>query len=272
MPQFQRKYLRQRLGRDHIGDCLVSRTTGSCGAGLHAYVIDSAQSDLSLSQSGGGAFQRASLRVNGMEWRVATFNCGSGAFITQMTTGTIVPSGAEYEVHEMVSATEKDRAIDDTVRRLSVRREHVLAAVDGAHHYSLADDVLRVLDAYCYASPESPTDRGKQTLAWWGVNTTGSGREIRIQPALHSGQQLVLDAVVRCTLGPNDTDTIDLPSEDWLLYGAEAQCWELLSKASPGQETTGYRTNAKRAAFKFTRLSAQYQPRLDLKIQFDGLV
>lgn len=272
MPTYSRRQLRQRLGQDHIGDTLVSATTGSCAAGQGAYVIDQMQADLSLSAEGATPYAGAQLRVNGMDLRISGFNCGSGAFVTGQVAGTAIPSGAEYELHEIVSAREKDRALTQTAPRLTSRREYPLPSVDGAYQYSLPDDVRRVLGGWYFANPAGSLDRDRRPLARCDVVTTGSGREVRIQPALGASQQLVLDAIVTLTLGPSDSDTIELPDADWLLFGAEAQCWEMATRAAPGQEATAYRTNARRAASAFSHKSAVYSPQIDVKIQFDTLV
>lgn len=272
MPTFQRKTLRQDLGRLLLHDTTVGTTTATSGVASLVYAMDYRQADLSLSQEGGGLYQRSWLRVNGMDLRIATFNCGSGAFITQQLAGTIVPSGAEYEVHELISPTDKDRAIDLVVQRLCQREEFPISTRKDAKHYAIDDRVRRVCDVWYYADPDNSANRDRRHLDWWKVDSTGSGREIRIEPALDGSQQLILDAILHLTLGPSDTATVNLPDEVWLLYGAEAQCWEMLSKNAPGKETSAFRINAKRAAIKFSNLTAKYSPQIDDKIRFDNPV
>ena len=271
-PSFQRKILRQSLGTSYLHDTLVGNTTGSCGSDVYAYAIDSRQADLSMSTGDAGLYQRAFMRVNSMDLRVASFNCGSGAFVTMQLMGTIVPSGAEYEVSELISPADKDRALTTTVQRLTKRSEYPIAAVDGDKDYSLPNAVLRVLDAYYFADPTSSVDRRKGHFAWYGVVTTGSGRELRIEPAIPTGYQIALDAITTLTLGPADTDTVDLDSDEWLLYGAEAACWNMLAKRGPGQETSRYERNARLAAAAFTRRSSLYAPQITSKVGFEDPV
>ena len=265
MPVYTRKFLRQQLGRIYLHDTLVSTTTGSCGSDVYAYVIDSRRADLSMSSGESGPYDRAYLRVNGMDLRVASFNCGSGAYVTQQQQGTIVPNGAEYEVSELLSPADKDLALSQTAQRLTARAERPIAAVDGAKRYAIPDDVRQVLDAYYLADPTNSLSQMRGRLAWWGLATTGSGREIRIEPAIPAGHQLILDAVTTCTLGSSDDDTIEIPAEEWLLYGAEAACWNLLAKFGPGQETTRYQQNAVRANAAFGRRSSLHAPQIDSK-------
>jgi hypothetical protein len=269
MPTFQRKALRQSLGTSYLHDTLVGNTTGSCGSDVYAYALDSRQADLSLSNGDAGSYERAHLRVQGSDLRVASFNCGSGAFVTMQLLGTIVPSGAEYEVHEMVSAADKDRVLTQVVGRLTRRAEYPIAAVDGDKSYAVPADVLRILDAYYFADPTSLVDRRKGHFAHVAIVTTGSGRELRIEPAIPSGYQIALDAVTSLTLGPADTDAVELPSDEWLLYGAEAACWNLLTKKGPGQETSRYERNARLAAASFSRRSSLYAPQIDSSIKLD---
>lgn len=268
-PVFQRKYLRQTLGQSYLHDTLVSNTTASCGADVNAYAMDSRQADASLLGGDATTYQRSYLRVNGMDLRVASFNCASGTYVTAQMMGTFVPAGAEYEVHELLSPADKDRAVDGTVRRLTTRQEFPIPTVGGTKFYALDPRVVRVLDAYYYADPGSGVDRGKRRLAWFGTRATGSGNEIRIEPALPDNQQIVLDAVLTLTLGPADTDVIDLPSEEWVLRGAEARCWDMLCKHAPGTETAQYRANRSAAVVAFNRQSALHAPQIDSKLGFD---
>ena len=82
----------------------------------------------------------------------------------------------------------------------------------------------------------------------------------------------MLDAEVRQTLGSLDTATINLPSngyEQMILYAAEAQCWEMLSKRpSPAVDRRATMLNAQRAAAAYSRLSSRFAQQKDYAPRF----
>lgn len=266
-PIFARKTLRQSLGRDLLRDTLVGNTSGSCGAAGSGYVIDRSQANAAF--SGEDLYSRAYLLVNSMDLRVATFNVASGAWVSWVTLSANVPSGGEYEVHELISPADKSRAIDWVLHETPVRQEVPVAAVANQKHYSWPSGVRKVLDAWYYADPDSSLDRLKGRFSWWGNAATASGREVRIEPALLGSYQIILDAITTLTLGALDAATVNLESDRWLLYGAEAQCWEMASKRAPGEEASTYRGNARRAAAKYRQLTSRWAPQGDSKLKFD---
>jgi hypothetical protein len=275
MVTVSRRLLRQRLGTNFLRDVVIGNHTGSLPALTGtAFFPDVNVADLSM--SGEGLYARQWLKTQGMVLRVASWNAGSGAYVTLQRAATTILSGSEYEVHGLLSPDEKDRALDHVVERLRVRREVTIPTVDGAAVYTLdaaaSPYVLeRVLDVYALADPTNSLSRDPQRFpnSSWKVTTTATGTELRLAAALPASWALALDAILVPSLGSADTATISLPDESWLLYGAEAQCWELLSKRSPGQDKGTYLKNAGRAWGAYRTLSRRFMPRYESNPRFD---
>lgn len=253
MPIVSRSYLRQRVGQLRLRDTYVGTTSGSLDAVGSAYVIDAAVANLAF--SGESLFQRAWLKVNGMEFQVASFNTGSGAYVTLQTAATIVPSGAQYERHLKLSPAQKDREIDGVVGRLWTRQELPISTIDGRLQYSIGQG-FKVFGVYYFANPTGSIDRQPREMPiGWNIATTGSGREIRLPfgGALGGSQQIVLDAQVRATLGAADTATINIPDEDWVLNGITARCYQAMAADAPGQEANRYEKLAVQYGAEFVK-------------------
>lgn len=273
MPTFSRKSLRQSLGLNHLRDTQVGTTTATGPA-----VVDQFGADTSF--SGQVLYERSWLKHNGMELRVATFNVGSGAYLSGMVLGTLVLSGSEYERHDLVRPSEKDRAIDDAVKRMRLRREVGLPSVDGAFYYAidfaatpaLIVDESDVMDVYYYANPTNSLNRDRRQLDNWDVERTGSGLELRIAPRLSGSYQIVLDALITLTLGSADTATINIPDERLVLFGAEAQCWHALAKTAPGTQRESYVKSRDEAARAYSDLAAKFKRPVERNLQFDRVV
>jgi hypothetical protein len=138
-PQYSRRYLRQRLGRDWLRDTIVGTVSATIAAG-GTTVTDTAHADPTM--SGEQMYFRHHLRLTGIDGvihdtRVASFGCASGDFIAGVGAPEIVPVGAVFEVHAMLSPAEKDRALDAVIRDVRVRREIPIESVDGATVYSI---------------------------------------------------------------------------------------------------------------------------------------
>lgn len=278
MPTFNRKQLVRRLGQDWLRDTIVGQTTSSFGS-LH--LMDVAGANVEF--SGEGLYARSwaklyqSTNGNGAEYRVATWNAGSGAYVIALPLATTVPSGADYEIHQLVSPTEKGRLIDDTLKRLRVRQEVNLWTIEGVRHYSLGglnfENVEDVLDVRYFANPAGSLNRDERRLDFWKAVLTGSGTlELRIQPSLSASQQIVLDAILTPTLGSNDNATVNLPEDAWLLAGAAAKCYQIVARRAPAQETKQYQQFQAEAALEFGRLSQRWAPQIDRPIRFDDPV
>lgn len=272
MSVFTRRELRQRLGRDLLRDTYVGTNTASLGANQgSAYIIDTTLANPDFSNN--VQYTRVWAKHNGMVLRSASFNFGSGAFITAQSNPTTVVNGGQWELHELISPNDKDRAIDWAMNRVWLRQEVAFSAVDGLMFYSSGYEFGQVFDWYVFADPTGSADRAKMRFVAQRpeVRLTGSGRELRLAGGLQGSQQVVLDAEVRLTLGTQDTATVNLPSEHYehmVLYAAESQCWEMLSKRAPAQDRRAYLQNAQRAAAAYSRLSARFQPQRDYAPRF----
>jgi hypothetical protein len=270
VPTFSRKSLRQNLGLNHLHDTYVGTTTATGPAIVDQFTADTSLTNQSL-------FERAWLKHNSMELRVASFNIGSGAHVTGMVLGTLVLSGAEYERHDLLRPSEKDRAIDDAVKRLRIRQEVGLPSVDGGILYDIDTAASPasivspedVLDAYYYANPTNSLDRDRRAFAQWAVVQTGSGMELRAEPKLSGSYQIVLDALITLTLGSADTATINIPDERLVLFGAEAQCWHLLAKTAPGTVRASYAQSRDEAARAYSDLAAKFKRPVARSLQFE---
>lgn len=251
-----RKFLRQTLGTRHLRDTVVGTTTATGPA-----VVDVRHADTSL--SGQSLHVGAWIRHNGMDLRVASFNTGSGSHVHGMIAATLVLSGAEYERHAMLPPADKDRAIDDAVKRLRVRREVAVDTVDGLHAYTLPVAVEQVLGGYYFASPHGSLDRDRRALRFVGVVVTGTGTELRIDPALAASQQVVLDAVTTLTLVAGDLGTVNIPDERLVLYAAEAACWDLMVRQAPRGTAPEYRDLRDEAARQYSQLARNFKVPVD---------
>lgn len=273
MPVFQKKTLRQRLGRDFLRDTQVGNVSNSLAANLGSvFLLDANQANLAF--SGENLYERIWILHNGMELRVASFNAGSGAFIALQTNATVVASGGEYELHELLSPTEKNRAIDQALLRMRTRQLVGIAAVADTKRYVIDNAasphrITDVLDAYYLSDPTGTLSRKRNDFVWWRVVATATGNELMVEPAPAASTQVVLDALLQLTLSSTDTATINIPSDDWLLWGAAAQCYHLLTRRAPVQDVGVYRQFQQEAAREFSRLATRFAPLLDQKIQLD---
>lgn len=261
MPVVSRRYLRQTLGVAHVRDTRVGTTTATGPA-----IVDARLADLTL--SGQETDVGAWIKHQGMELRVASFNAGSGAYVHAMIAATLVASGAEYERHTTLPPSEKDKAIDEAIKQLRVRREVVVAGVADLDHYPLPAGVEQVLDAFTYANPTATLDRGRAALRSFGVVETATGTEVRISPALGASQQLVLDAILAVSLGAAETATVSLPDERLVLFAAEAACWGLVARRAPRGTVGEYLRLQDAAARQYAALAKNFKIPVDRPIRF----
>ena len=270
MPVVNRRNLRHNLGLRHLRDTITGNTTSSFGS---VHVIDRALADTTFTaemlhyRSWARFFPTGS--ANGVDFRVASFNCASGALISLALDGTTVPSGAGYEVAAALSPADKDRCLDLVLGVVRVRREVGIQTTEGLTHYPL-DGVAsphylfpdQILDCFYYADPSHSLNRAPCAFDTWEVERTATGHELRVSPALGASQQIVLDGILSLTLGAAEVATINIPDEEWVLLGAEAHAWNLLMKRGPAQETKQYADLRRDAAFAFSKKSQMFQPRV----------
>ena len=218
-------------------------------------------------------YQRAVLRVLtgssfAQDARIASFNTGSGAFLSLLASATTVVSGAAYEIHRILPPAEKDLILTDIAESLRFRSEVAIDSVRDLHSYSLSDAYIDVLGVRAYGWPTA--SKGEVPIHWWRIDPTATGRTLVIQPALEQSSQLILQVITSGSLGSADTATINLPSDSWLLSGAAARAYWLLEAGAPATETSAYKANRRELSARFARLSARYMPRITRDVQLEG--
>lgn len=275
VPIFSRKTLRQSLSRDHLADLTLLAITASFGSYNfldNRFADATFTADSRFERAWGRLFQSSNVAA-GNDFRVATFNAASGAFVSAQLNATSVPSGAEVEIHRLMAPSDKDRAIDEVVRRLLVRQEVGLPSVDGVTFYSIdgaasPHRLAAVLNVYYFANPTGSLTRDQRYFDWTNINVTATGVELRVQPAINGSNQIILDAVLQMTLGASEVATINLPDADWLLTGAAAAVYDRLAQDAPRHEND-FRRLRREKVVAFAQLTQKYAPPIDRKIQFD---
>lgn len=265
-----RRFLRQTLGTRHIRDTFVSNTTLSHATQTFSLTfIDYNAANLAF--SGRGLYEGAWLRIFGGDLRVGSFNTGSGAYLSSEYGAFVgAPSlGMPYERHEALPPADKDRALDDAIKRLRVRREVALWSVDGLTSYTLPVGVEQVLGGYYFANPAGSLDRGRAELRSIRPAVTATGAEVRIDPALGASQQLVLDAITTLSLGSSDDATVNIPDERLVLYAAEAACWDLMVRKAPRGTSAEYRSLRDEAARQYNQLARNFKVPVDRAVRLD---
>lgn len=247
-------------------------TSGSGSAAGSLYVLDAAQANPAF--SGEQLHVRAWLKVQGMELRVASFNAPSGAFLTGQLAATTIASGAAYEAHDLLSPSDKDRCLDDAIKRLRSRREVVVVGTEGMAYVPLdaaasPNTVVEVLDVYAFVGDTDGRTRG--TVLPWRLVQTGTGPELRV-PGLGASQALVLDALLVPSLGALDTATVNLPgsSDRFVLAMATAKAYDLITRNTVGQEMAKFRQLRAEAAHEASRLASRFRPQIDRPVRFDS--
>lgn len=266
MPTFTRKALRQSLGRYFLRDTIVSTVTGSVATGGSFVVLDSTQANAAF--SGRQMYEDNWIKVHAAEFRVASFNAPSGAYVMMQPLGTLLNAGVEYEHHMKLSPADKDGCLNQAIQGICLEKEICLPGVRDALNYLVASVnaacsphvVRKVLDVYYYADPTNTGNRGRRSFVQHGVVTTGSGEEIRVSSAISDDQQLAVLALLEVTLGSLDTASVEIPDDTWVLWRAAAWAYWLLERDAPGQEANKYRTYRRDCALEFTRLSTRFQP------------
>jgi hypothetical protein len=281
VPVFARQALRRSLGQSWLRDTRLGSTTETYSlTGFSLAFIDNVQADLAL--SGRGLYQNTTLRFPAaaspsfQDFTVASFNTGSGAYISAQRGGLLanpIPSGAVFEVALLVPPAEKDLALDDAVQRIRVRQEVGITTVSGALFYDLTTAasphrVADVLGAYYFADPSNTGNRDRKELGTPAVVPTATGIELRIDSALSLSARLVVDALLELTLG-GEFATVNLPDDRLVLAGAAAKCWDLLAQRAPGTNAKLYEQKRDEAALEFSRLSARYKPPTAKRPAFD---
>lgn len=212
------------------------------------------------------------------DYRVASMNVGSGAFVIGAVLQATVVVSDSFELHMRVAPAEKDLALDDTIKRLRVRQEVGIMSGTGGQTFVAIDTaasphaITDVLDAYVFTTPLGSLSRGRANLNDLRMVMTPTGREIRFSGALGETQQLVLDAILELTLGASEFATINLPDDRWLLSGAAAKSIDLILQSAPGQNSGGLQERRKEFAQAFSRLSVRFMPMMEHRIRLEDPV
>ncbi len=275
MPVYTRRGLRQTLGRGYIRD-MVSSTTQTAANAAAAGAIFNNPRFIDPGLAGQGLYANANIwhLTGAYDYRVASFNAASGQYVTGQFIEATISVGDEFEVHSRLSATEKNNAIDETLKRLAFRQEVGLPTGTAGQDFFAIENaaspnyIVDVLDAYWFANPTGTLDRDLRRFDDIHLVTTATGREIRVAPAPGASAQLVLAAILTVTLGPTEAATVNLPDDDrWLLAGAAANCYNLMIQDTPGQNDAAMSIRRAEWSRIFTDLSAKRTPEYVRKVR-----
>lgn len=274
MPVVTRKTLRRNLGTLRLRECIIGTTSISLGAGATLSVVDAyllANPDF----TGQSLYQRANVRVASADYRVGSYNPGSGGLYSAQLLRNAIASGADFEVHDRWTAAELDGCIDQTILDLRVEREVGIPSVDGAWFYTVdnaasPNTIIDYKEIYYFASPQGSLDRQRVDLPLAQMVQTATGMELRLGQSLTASCQLVIDAYLQLSLPADDAATINLPDVDWVLWGAAARAYDLLIQRTPGQDASLLKERRAEAARAFSQRSARNQPGIEHKMSFEA--
>ncbi len=227
--------------------------------------------------SGEQIYYRHYLRLLGsagfiQDMRVGSFNTGSGAFVGAQTLATTIFSGMPYEVHRLVSPSDKDAALDAVISGVRELQERYYWSIDGMHIYSMNPTVdIDIVAARYYSNPNGSLDKGEGQFAWWKFVKTINAHELRVSPSMPASYQLVIDVIVAPSLAADDLATVNLESDDLVIWGAAARCYWMAGRGAPAQETALFDQQRREAAREYSRLSANFKPKITRKPQLDSL-
>ena len=92
---------------------------------------------------------------------------------------------------------------------------------------------------------------------------------MRIDPAIGGSAQLILDAITTLTLGAADTATVNVPDERLVLFGAEAECWQMVIKSAPRGTVDVYAGYRDAAARQYAALAKNFKTPVDRPLRID---
>lgn len=269
-----RKQLRRDLATLRLRECQVGTTSMSLGAAATFGVMDVyllANTDYTNQN----LYQRAYVRVASADYRVGSYNAGSGALVSAQLLRNAIASGADFELHDRLTATELDACLDQTILDLRVEREVGFPTVDGAWQYTVdtaasPNTIIDYKEVYSFAAPTSTTNRQRIDLPTAQLVQTATGMELRLGQALAASQQIVIDAYLQLSLPADDAATINIPDRDWVLWGAAARAYDLLIQRTPGQDAALLAARRAEAARAFSKKSEHWQPAIEHKLGFEG--
>lgn len=274
MVVIQRKQIRQSLGLNRIGGYLVGTSALSLGANAAFGAMDRRYANPDF--SGENLYQRAWVRVASVTYQVGSFNAPSGAWVSGQFLINAVPSGADFEVSEKINPDDLDRFIDETIARIPVRQEVGLQSIDGATYYGLEGvasphTIKNVMAVYYFGNPSSTVNRDRHEFIRHEIVTTPTGLELRIpaDQALGASMQIMIDAILRMSLGPNDAATFNIPDPEWVTWGAAARAYNSMLAAAAQTDKKALKEQRDDAAREFTTLSWRYMPEIYKELTFE---
>lgn len=273
MPIYNRRTLRRSLGRYYLNDTVLGTTSGSWGTQAGSMnIIDSSKADPTA--SGEELYHRHWMRLLGsagfiQDVRVGSFNTGSGAFLTAVTTVTAIFSGMPFEVHALISPVDKDEVIDEAIKDVRIQQEYPIWSIEDGHVYSLGSNIQDILDVRYFSTPTDSLNLGEHKLDWWKYEVTATGNQLRINPSLPASYQLILNALLEVSLGAGDLATVNLISPKPILWSAAARCLWMIEQQAPAKEAEVYAKRRQQAAREATRLYRRLQPKITRKIMLD---
>lgn len=257
----------------------VGTTTLAVAAGSAVVALDANNEWANPDFSGLNYFSTAFMRVGSADYRVGSYNAPSGAWLSGQAAKYAIASGADFEVHDKISAVDLDLCINQTISRIRVRQEVGIPSINGKMEYTIdaaasPNTILNVVDFWYYADPANTANRNRQEFAPKPtIALTATGRELRVPYNVAGSQQIVMDCILQMTLGASDNATVNIPQipdDQWILDGAGAYAYHLLIQRSPGQDTAQYAERRKELAAAFTRQSEKQQPSMDTEIGFSA--
>lgn len=281
MVSLQRKTLRQDVGVLRLAETTIGTTTLSMGTSAAFSVMD--RTWALPDYTGMALYQRAWVRVASVDYRVGSFNLGSGAWYSSQIPRNAIASGADFEIHERIAPFLMDRYIDETILKIPVRREVGIPTVQGAAFYTLdgaasPHTIKSILNVYYFTNPSGSLNRDRRDIPQEAIVVTATGVELRAPYALGASQQLVLDALLTLTMGAGgDTATItfretEQPDDKYeaILWGAAALCYDyMIPRAQPGEERDALRENRSEAVRQFNRHASKGLPEISKKMTFE---
>lgn len=278
MPVFSRKQLRRDIGYDFTHDLrpVVGNTQGASFGQFDQtdwFVSNVLHSNRAA--SGMNLYQNAWVFVEGStanadtsntfhEYMVASFNCGSGAYIIQMPSWEYVDVNSFFELHTRVSPEDKNRAIDDTIKRIRIKQEVGITSIDGALSYTIDGAaspfvIDRILDMHISADPSNSLNIDLRHISDWKIVSTATGNLLRLQYAVQGSQQIIMECILIPSLG-GEVATISVPDERWILAGAAMRCYDFMIQAAPAQQVAQLVQRRAEWSAEYARLSSLFQP------------
>ena len=259
MPVLSRGQLRRKLGQSYLQAATFGTTQIAVGAASTVCVMDPYRANPDYTNQ--NLYVRSHLRVASLDYRVGSYNTGSGAFVSAQLLQQAVASGADFEIYDRWTASELDRCIDQVIDEIRVNREVTFPGTYNANFYALAgvaspNTITDFNDVYYYMAADSTTNRQRGSFTNVNLMNTATGVEMRTERLLVGSAVIAIDAVLALSLGSADTATINVPDEAWILWGASARAWHLLAQRTPGQDDKYILERRAEAARAFSAKSA----------------